>query len=146
MKKSISPSSTIKEFKAVVSNLPVVQDYVKSIMSDLGCGKQMISSIDVAVEEVFVNIASYGYEEDAQYRPCWVESGEADGYFYLAFKDKGKPYNPLEKEDPVIGDPDRMTIGGYGIFMVKTIADEVTYEYDNEEGLNILIMKEKIIK
>ena len=37
-----------------------------------------------------------------------------------------------------------MTIGGYGIFMVKTIADDVSYKYDQEKKQNILTIKKKM--
>ena len=39
-----------------------------------------------------------------------------------------------------------MTIGGYGIYMVKTIADDITYRYDRENGQNILTIIKKIEK
>ena len=60
------------------------------------------------------------------------------------FRDEGIPYDPLQTEEPVTGDPQLMTIGGYGIFMVRTIADSVTYEYDHEKGQNVLVIKKKI--
>lgn len=133
-----------KEFEANIASLPEVSEYVTGIMASCGCGKSMIGSMNVVVEEVFVNIASYAYDAGAQSRPVWVECGESEGSFYLVFRDKGVEYNPLEKADPVIGDPERMTIGGYGIYMVRTIADEVAYEYNRENGYNILTIKKGI--
>lgn len=101
----------------------------------------MIGRIDIAVEEIYVNIASYSYDEECLSKPVWVECGEADGDFLLVFKDSGKRYNPLDKETPVIGDYRNMTIGSYGIYMVKMIADEVTYEYEEEKRLNVLMIR-----
>ncbi|MCR5451608.1 MAG: ATP-binding protein [Lachnospiraceae bacterium] len=133
-----------KDFFAALENLPEVAAFVKSVMSECGCGHEMISSVDIAVEEVYVNIASYAYDEDAASKPVWVSCGETDKDFILLFRDEGIPYDPLKTEDPVTGDPQKMTIGGYGIFMVKTIADSVTYEYDHENGQNVLVIKKKI--
>ena len=135
---------TSKEFYAKLENLPEVADFVKGVMSQLGCSNAMISSIDIAVEEVSVNIASYAYDEDASSKPVWVSCGAEDGDFLLVFKDEGVEYDPLQNDDPVTGDPMNMTIGGYGIFMVKSIADDVTYEYDQEKKQNILIIKKKM--
>ncbi len=132
-----------EKFIAKLENLPLVAEYVKRVMADCGCGRDMISSIDVAVEEVYVNIASYAYDETSS-GPVWVSCGAADGVFVLVFKDEGVPYDPLQNEDPDTEDPQKMTIGGYGIFMVKTIADTVSYEYDREKGQNVLTITKKI--
>lgn len=134
------------EIKAEVNNLPEVSDFVKKVMGDCGCSKAMIGSIDIVVEEVYVNIASYAYDEGTSDKPSWVECGAVGDDFWLIFKDMGKEYDPLKKEDPVIGDAMNMTIGGYGIYMVKTIADDITYKYDRENGQNILTIIKKIDK
>ncbi len=134
------------ELKAEVSRLSEVSDFVKKVMSESGCSRAMIGSMDIVVEEVYVNIASYAYDDDDAERPAWVECGAVGDDFYLIFRDRGKEYDPLKKEDPVIGDPMNMTIGGYGIYMVKTIADDITYKYDRENGQNILTIIKKIEK
>ena len=137
---------TSKEFYAKLENLPEVSDFVKGVMSGIGCARAMISSIDIAVEEVYVNIASYAYDENASAKPVWVSCGAVDGDLLLVFRDEGVEYDPLQNDDPVTGDAMNMTIGGYGIFMVKTIADDVSYEYDREKKQNILTIIKKIEK
>jgi len=134
------------KINAELDSLPAVADFVKGVMRDCGCSKAMIGSIDIVVEEVYVNIASYAYDEAVTDRPAWVECGAVGDDFYLVFRDMGREYDPLQKEDPVIGDPMKMTIGGYGIYMVKTIADDITYKYDRENGQNILTIIKKIEK
>ena len=134
------------KLNAELNKLPEVSDFVKKIMEECGCSKAMMGSIDIVVEEVYVNIASYAYDEDAVDRPSWIECGADGDDFYLIFRDNGREYDPLKKEDPVIGDPLMMTIGGYGIYMVKTIADDITYRYDRENGQNILTIIKKIEK
>lgn len=58
----------------------------------------------------------------------------------LTLKDHGTPYNPLEKEDPDITlSAEERDIGGLGIFMVKNLMDEVTYDYIDEENILTLI-------
>ena len=59
---------------------------------------------------------------------------------YLSFKDKGKAYNPLEKKDPNLNvSIDQRTIGGLGIYMVKSMVDEISYEHLDDT--NILYIK-----
>ena len=133
-----------KEVRSELDGLPLVSDFVKGVMTEIGCSKAMISSIDIAVEEVYVNIASYAYDEDAKSKPAWISCGAYDDELIIEFRDMGVPYDPLQNEDPVTGNPQEMSIGGYGIFMVKTIADSVSYQYDQEKKQNILLIKKKI--
>lgn len=61
----------------------------------------------------------------------------------LVFIDQGIPYNPLENKDPDITlNLEEREIGGLGIYMVKKIMDEVSYEY--MDGQNILRMRKSL--
>ncbi|MBQ7676980.1 MAG: ATP-binding protein [Lachnospiraceae bacterium] len=131
-----------KEFEGLRKNLSEVVAFLTDTISEWGWDSRMFAEMPIAVEEIFVNIASYAYDRYAAYRPVWVECGEEDGELVLVFKDSGKKYDPLSHQDPEIDDPKKATVGGYGIYMVKQIADGVFYEYDEEKGLNIL----KLIK
>ena len=58
----------------------------------------------------------------------------------LTFLDRGRPYDPLAKADPDITLPtEERQVGGLGIFMVKKMMDELTYEY--KDGRNILKLR-----
>ena len=127
-------------FEADSGELGKVSDFVKETLRAAGCGEKLCRQMDIVVEEIFVNIASYAYAE----KPVIVECGREGDRAYLAFRDKGVTYNPLEKADPVIGIVEEMTIGGYGIFMVKNIVDEIKYQYAHEESENVLRMWKKI--
>lgn len=61
----------------------------------------------------------------------------------ITFLDHGIPYDPLAKQDPdVTASADDREIGGLGIFMTKSLMDDVSYEYAN--GQNILTLKKKL--
>ncbi len=123
--------------------LPEISEFVKDAFVSFGVPAKVCHQMDIVVEEIFSNIASYAYPPDAAEQPVNVICGLCENYLYLTFSDKGIPYNPLENDDPVIGIADEMTIGGYGIFMVKNIVDEIEYQYAYEEGKNILYMRKK---
>ncbi|MBR7084926.1 MAG: ATP-binding protein [Oscillospiraceae bacterium] len=129
--------------KADLSLLPEISQFVKSAFQEFGVPVKVCRQMDIVVEELFTNVASYAYPPDAPENPVDISCGLQDNYLYLIFSDKGVPYNPLKKEDPVIGIAEEMTIGGYGIFMVKSIMDELEYQYVYEEGRNILRMRKK---
>ena len=98
----------------------------------------------IAVEELFVNIASYAYypaEGDAEID---IDTDNENNFVYITFIDSGKPYNPLEREDPdVTLSAKERKIGGLGIYMVKKSMDDMSYEYKN--GCNILKIGKKMI-
>ncbi|MBO7253018.1 MAG: ATP-binding protein, partial [Oscillospiraceae bacterium] len=61
----------------------------------------------------------------------------------LVFKDDGKPYNPLEAEEPdITAGIEERNIGGLGLFMVKKMAEQVNYEYrDGKNRMTVVLSK-----
>ena len=127
---------------AVVENLEEVQAFVaERIGAD--CPFKIRMQIDLAVEEIFVNIASYAYapgEGEARVR---VRVSDAPSAVTITFRDRGVPYDPLARDDPDVSTlaSDRQ-IGGLGVFLTKQIMDEVRYEYT--DGQNVLTMKKNL--
>jgi anti-sigma regulatory factor (Ser/Thr protein kinase) len=99
------------------------------------------NNIKVAVEEIFVNIASYAYMADEG--SITIAVSVENDRFIVEFTDNGTPYNPLSKSDPdIMLSADEREIGGLGIFMVKEFMDDIRYRYEN--GKNILTLKKNI--
>ena len=97
--------------------------------------------INTALEEVFVNVAKYAYEGTGT---VVITLSKFRDHITFVFKDRGVPFNPLEKEDPNINaSSEDREIGGLGIFMVKKIMDKVTYEYANNENILTLVKYKK---
>ncbi|MBO6112544.1 MAG: ATP-binding protein [Lachnospiraceae bacterium] len=127
--------------EAKVDNLDKVIAFVDEQLEQYDCPMKVQMQVDVAVEEIFVNIASYAYKPDVGDALIRVNVTEEPLAVYLTFMDSGVPYDPLAKEDPdVTLSAEERQIGGLGIFMVKKSMDDVKYEY--KDGQNILtIMK-----
>lgn len=128
---------------AQIDNLPSVLAFVDEIMEEHEVGMKTMMQIDIAVEELFVNIASYAYAPDSGKATVRVETEDNPNRIKITFIDTGTPYNPLEKEDPdiTLSAEERQT-GGLGIFMVKKSMDDMAYEYC--EGANILTVSKLI--
>ena len=93
--------------------------------------------IDVAIEEVFVNIVRYAYPEGEGEAAIEVETTDSPRAVKITFEDEGVPFNPLEHEDPdIMLSADDRPAGGLGILMVKKSMDDVSYEY--KDGKNRL--------
>ena len=128
------------DLEATVENLDRVLAFVDQHLENAGCSMKEQMQIDVAVEEIFVNIANYAYQPDKGNATVRIEVTEEPVVVVITFIDQGVPYDPLAKEDPDITlSAEERQIGGLGIFMVKQSVDDVIYEY--KDGRNILTLK-----
>ncbi len=129
----------MKELKieAKIENLNKVLDFVSAELETLDCLSKTQKQIRIAVEEIFVNIAYYAYKPETGFALIRITSDENE--IGIEFEDSGKPYNPLEKDDPdITASIEDRPVGGLGIFMVKQIMDLVEYRHvDNKNILKI---------
>lgn len=131
------------EIEALTDNLQTVLDFVDEHLESMGASMKAQMQIDVAVEELFVNIAHYAYAPNTGIAVIQVEEDKEKHQISITFADKGKPYNPLEKPDPdVTLSADDREIGGLGIFMVKKSMDDMRYEY--KDGQNTLTVTKSL--
>ena len=125
---------------ATVDNLSKVLAFIDEQLEANNCPMRVMLEIDVAAEELFVNVASYAYTSGIGSVAIEVNFEEKPKAVAIRFIDSGIPYNPLEKEDPDVTLPaEKRGIGGLGVFMVKKSMDEVTYEY--KDGKNHLTIR-----
>ena len=131
------------EIDAKLSNLEEVLDFVNSHLSNVECPEKTRIQVDIAVEEIFVNIAHYAYNPEVGKATIRVEISEKPLTISLTFMDSGKPYDPLSRKDPDVSlSAEQRKIGGLGIYMVKKSMDEIQYSYRN--GTNMLTFKKKL--
>ena len=126
--------------KAEVGNLAQVLEFVDGLLEELDCPMRQQMQIDVAVEELFVNVASYAYQPlqgDVEIS-VWHEDNPRS--VAIHFTDSGVYYDPVAKEDPDIDRPaEERQIGGLGIFMVKKSMDDM--QYVRENGQNVVTIR-----
>ena len=129
--------------EASVDNLASVLAFVDEQLEKAECSPKSQMQIDVAVEELFVNIASYAYAPSRGDAVISVYFENEPKQAVIEFRDKGFPFDPLKKDDPdvTLSAEDR-DIGGLGIFMVKKSMDDIFYR--REDGQNILTIKKQI--
>ena len=124
-------------------NFPQVQAFIDEQLEALDCPMLTQTTIDIAVEELFVNIANYAYDSETGIAVVQVTVHEDPLSVEITFIDNGKPYDPLAKADPdTTLSVNQRQIGGLGIFMVKNSMDNVNYEY--KDGKNILTIKKNL--
>lgn len=133
-------SSNIQKLSlaAKKENLSQVISFIEACLESLDCPPKASMQINIAVEEIFVNVASYAYGSEEGDVTISVDA-EPDS-ISIVFEDSGIPYDPLKKPDPDITlSVEKRAIGGLGIFMTKKMMDDMSYEY--KDGMNILTLK-----
>lgn len=120
--------------------LDTVQSFVDEALDQLPCTFETRLQIQIAVEELFVNIASYAYAPGTGEAVIGCQVEQEPPSITIQFRDWGKPFDPLAKEDADITlSAEERKIGGLGIYMVKNSMDDVNYVYEN--GQNILTIR-----
>lgn len=130
------------DVEATIDNLDTVTGFVNRALEEFDCPMKTQMQIELAVEEIYVNIANYAYSPEVGRAKVRVEVDDDPLKVSITFIDHGTPYDPLAKEDPdVTLSAQERQIGGLGIFLTKQTMDDVEYEY--KDGQNILTIKKK---
>ena len=128
---------------ATIENIEAVTEFVDAQLEALDCPMKAQMQINIAIDELFSNIAHYAYAPEVGEATVRVEVEEDPLCVILTFIDGGKPYDPLSNEDPdTTLSAEERGIGGLGIFMVKKTMDAIAYRY--EGGKNILTIRKKL--
>ena len=128
--------------KAELDSLPGVLELISQAAGEAGMGPGPCASLELAAEEIFVNIVNYAYGD----QPGEVTVGcslAEDGLFEIVFSDQGAPFNPLQAPDPDLSsDLAHRQIGGLGISLVRELSDRVSYT--RQDHRNHLIIGKRI--
>ena len=132
-----------KLFSAKTEALMDVLSFVEEILEKYECPKKLQTSICIAIEEVFVNVARYAYGGEDGFVSLSIDFKEDSRVITFCMTDKGVEFDPLKNPEPDITLPaEEREIGGLGILIAKKTMDFLKYTYEN--GENILTMIKKI--
>jgi serine/threonine-protein kinase RsbW len=115
-------------------------DFVSSCAREQGFSNERISEIELALEEVLVNIFKYAYKESGLDGDIEITCKLADALsFVIEIADSGMPFDIFSASEPdVTADIDKRQIGGLGVYFVKRLMDDIKYK--REAGKNILTL------
>ena len=110
-----------------------------------GLSLKRIHDIELALEEAFVNVSQYAYPDGAGdvTVTCTVDDRQR---FIIDILDYGQPFNPLSLATPdVTSDVTERPVGGLGIFLIRKLMDDVTYErQDNQNRLRLVVQQSQL--
>jgi serine/threonine-protein kinase RsbW len=128
--------------KNEVNELENVARFIEEISEELGLGMELQMNLNLVMEEMVSNVIFYAYPEGTQASiDLMAESDGKELTFVLS--DQGREFDPTVMDDADIDtNPAERELGGMGIFIVKNIMNQVTYQ--RLEGKNLLTMKKEI--
>ena len=133
-RQTLSVDATLEHYADVIA-------FIDQRLEQNGCDEENRLRVQLAVDEIFTNIATYAY--GAEGGKVEITFSCEDGTAQITFADNGIPYDPLQKDDPDLTlSPEDMQVGGLGIFIAKNNMDAISYRYENNR--NILTMSKNI--
>lgn len=121
---------------ATIEHLEALVEFVSKCAEGQGFNGRRIKEIELATEEVLVNIINYAYPERSGDVEVSCRREDATR-FVIEISDNGIPFDPLSLPEPNFSTDilDRK-VGGLGVFFIRKMMDEVLYR--REEGSNII--------
>jgi phosphoserine phosphatase RsbU/P len=128
-----------------LTELELVKQRVGEMLEKECLVVELIEDAQLIVEEVLVNIIQHGYENRHD-QPIDLRIKISIETLCMSFEDSGKQFNPLvEINLPDISlEPDEISIGGLGLYLVQELSDRIEYDYHN--GKNLLTVYQTISK
>jgi len=121
---------------ASADNLAGVLEFIDAELAAAGSSMKTQFQIDLAVEEIYVNIVHFAYTPDTGDITIQCDVYGEPPLAEIQFIDQGKPYNPLDNPEPDITlTAEEREIGGLGVLMIKKSMDAVEYRYENKQNI-----------
>lgn len=131
-------------FPASIEHLHDMLQFIREQVKAAGFSGMQETQIELALEEALVNIIKHGYKTYSG--DITIQCILFPQELKVTLIDHGIPFNPClthekRKEEEA---NDLHTMGGYGVYLILTIMDQVDYQFEN--GCNLLHLTKKLPK
>ena len=134
--------NTSFKLKNSLTELDALFQHIERFGQSIGLSKKLIFQINLALDELFTNIVSYGFPEGNEHWIDFVLSFENDAVF-ISIEDNGIPFDPVAAPTSGSTPPiENCQIGGLGLHIVKKIMDEIAYERKGDK--NVISIKKRV--
>lgn len=118
------------------ARLPELFDAVAQALADAGIDRERIDDVRLISEEVMCNAIDHGARPGGEHEVTLELAIERER-IALHFRDDGPPFDPLAQPAPDLeADIDERPLGGLGLHLIRSLADEARYVRD--EPYNVL--------
>lgn len=128
-------------FDADFDNLDEIREFVGDAANKVGFSDKEIYSIQLAADEASSNIIEHAYAGVKEGK-LEIECSTFRGGLKIVMRDQGKSFNPSSVPEPnVNASLSERKIGGLGLYLMRKLMDEVTYESSSETGNTLTMIK-----
>lgn len=111
-----------------VDNLEIIRNFISGVAKKVGFGDDDANKIELAVDEACTNVIEHAYRDD--------DDKDIDIAIKLDYQkltvvvtDRGRSFNFQQVEMPNMNSYlAELRVGGLGIYLMKTLMDEVDYQ------------------
>lgn len=137
-----NPKTFSFTLKNDLAELKILCQQLESIGGALGLPQRFLFEINLALDELFTNIISYGFNDHSEHA-IQVCIAADNGMLTITVEDDGIPFNPIARAEPRMpATIEDCTIGGLGIYLIKNLMDDVCYCRNQDK--NVLTLKKRI--
>ncbi len=122
-----------------IEEIRTIERFLTEFSEQHGFSREAVFQIQLSLEEIFTNIVSYGYDDDAEHDVEIVLSKDGQAVT-IEIADDGQPFDPLQDapEMDAASKLEERRVGGAGIALTRTMMTDMRYHRD--DGRNHLVM------
>jgi len=125
-----------------IQQIPQLADFVETIAEEKHLDHSLTLSLNLALEEAVTNVIMYAYPEGTD-GLVDIEAIIREHSLSFVISDSGQAFDPTAQPDADVSQSiENRQVGGLGIYLVRSIMDNVSYERNG--GKNILSMTKNI--
>lgn len=114
---------------SITENLQMIREFVLKIAAKTGFNEETQEQIALAVDEACTNVIKHAHHHDAR-RLMDIQIQTDENKMKITITDKGRGFDITKLKDPDIEKFIKESRhGGLGIYLIKTLMDEVDYEF-----------------
>lgn len=124
-----------------IQQIPQLAVFVEKVASLAHLNKAEAMTLNLALEEAVSNVILYAYPPGAD-GLVDIEADIRQDSLTFVLSDSGKPFDPTAAPEADVSlNAEERPIGGLGIFLVRSIMDDVRYERVNDRNIFTMIKK-----
>lgn len=129
----------------IINNLEELgrlSEFIEELGETLSLSTETTMHINLALEEAISNIIMYAYPQEEEHE-IYLKVNAAKQQLIFLLTDNGLSFDPTDVPDVDLSlSAEERQIGGLGIFLIRSIMNEVSYQ--RLDGENRLIMKKNL--
>lgn len=130
-------------FPARYSSLTEIRQFVGAAARDGGMDDREVYAVQLAVDEACSNVIEHAYGGEGD-EPIEITCSPHPDRLMIILRDYGRPFDPTAVPQPDIkADLSRRGVGGLGLYLIRKMMDEVTYEASSRAGNSLTMIKRK---